>query len=199
MIYGVAAVLHNADYLSVAKGATNTYLNDPFYYLFTCVMETCLLLQRNERIHEKIDFVFDMANKPAWEIDKIFKGMMFCVPDDIKALDLVHNPPIFRDDKEFVALQAADLAAGYIRDYFERSEVDKNAKPDAVMEKLAERNVKFATTEHDARILKFLVEGTLFTQAAIQNGPPEKALDRFLGVKSAVEEMARKARAENER
>jgi hypothetical protein len=184
--YGVAMGINNADFLRDAKGALpdGAFINDVFYYLFTNVMETCLIHQRNTGTHEKVEFIFDDTDKPAGEVDRIFRMMMANAPTTIQALDLVDNKPTFRNDKRFLPLQAADLLAGQVRSWQERG-VETNA-----MRQLAEGGIKVAYNIHDGRSFQTVVKGAQITASYVRAGPPDEAQARFAQVKAFLENLA---------
>ena len=183
IVYGVAIAMVNLDYIRIAKGATDSHLNDPFYFLFASVIEACLIHQERYGIHEKVDFIFDDCNKPAKEIDRIFRQTLFTAPDKIKALNLVDNPPVFRDEKAFLPLQAADLIAGQIRSYQERG------TETAALKKLGDSGFKVAYTIYDAKQFEALVQGTNAVQAYVRAAPSGQELARFMEIKSFVERL----------
>src|ERR1700686_4349470 len=181
--YGVAIAMTNLDYVKVAKGATDSYLNAPQLFLFTSVIEACLIHQQHNGIHEKIEFIFDDWNKDAKEVDKLFRQTMYTMPEKIKALNLVDNPPIFRDEKTFLPLQAADLIAGQIRSYQERG------TETAAMQKLGHNDFKVAYIMHDARQFRTLVDGTNAIQAYVRAAPPGQEFARYADIKAFCDQL----------
>jgi hypothetical protein len=92
--YSASVVMINADYRAV-QGATDSLLKDPYYFLFSTIIQACLLHQYRNRMTEQVDFIFDMSAKPKVEIDNVFKQTMFTGFEDVKALQLVANLPYF--------------------------------------------------------------------------------------------------------
>ena len=182
--YGAAVAMINADYLRVGRGALDSHINDAFYFLFTNVMETCLIHQQRSGIHEKIDFIFDDTDKPSIEIDRLFRQTMFTAPERIKALQLVDKPPVFRNEKIFLPLQAADLLAGQIRSWYERGQET------TAMKKLGGSDVRLAFNLYDARMFETMVKGAQITRAHMQSGPPGQELARFMEIKTFLEQIS---------
>jgi len=174
----------NTHYLQEGRGAIDAHINDAFYFLFTNFMSTCLIHQQRSGIHEKVDFIFDDTDKPAAEVEAIFRQTMFTAPDRIKALNLVDNPPVFRNEKAFLPLQAADLLAGQIRSWQERA-VETDA-----MKRLGESNVPVVYNIYDARMFKTVVRGAQITRAYMQSGAPGQELARFSQIKQFLESLA---------
>lgn len=183
--YGTAVAMVNVDYLAEGKGAIDsTFMNDVFYYLFTNIMEMCLLHQQKEKIHEKVDFIFDDTDKPAKEIEAIFRQMMHNAPEKIRALNLVDNPPIFRNEKVFLPLQAADLLAGQIRSWQERGTTT------AAMDRLSESGLQIAYRIDDAKWFQTAVRGAKAIGDFVKAGAPGAEQLRFAQIKAFLEQLA---------
>ena len=146
-------------------------------------MELALIHQRNNNILEKIDFIFDTTDKDAMEIDRVFRQTMFTAPERIKALKLIDNPPVFRDDKVFLPLQAADLLAGQIRGWQEYG----NETP--AMRRLSDHGPKVAYVIHDAKNLTPIVQGAELARNYMLAGGPGQELARFNTMKQFVETL----------
>jgi hypothetical protein len=84
---------------------------NPYYFAFNAIVTGVAREQKNYSLQNPVDFVFD---EQAMEKDKIVQAW-----DALKARsdsrDLMGNVPAFLDDKKFKPLQAADLAAWWIR------------------------------------------------------------------------------------
>jgi hypothetical protein len=68
---------------------------------------------------EKVEFIFDSTSQAGYHLTDLFRDLMFTAPTSIQALG-IENAPTFRDEKDFLPLQAADLAVNRVRDFFER-------------------------------------------------------------------------------
>ena len=90
---------------------------------------------------------------------------------------------MFRDEKEYLPLQAADLVAGQIRSWQERG-VETPA-----MIRLGE-GVPLAYAVHDARSIQTVVKGARMTRQLIASWPPDEAPARFARLKSFLEQLA---------
>lgn len=102
---------------------------NPYYLASKALMRNVFGHAKEMGFSEPIDFIFDeqthekVALIDAWEY---FKKTM---PDEIKSM--MGAIPKFEDDEKFLPLQAADLAAGHIRQYEENvgSSLDQNPYP----------------------------------------------------------------------
>ena len=194
--YWAVAVLHNDIYLRVVKNRTRSSINDPFYFLFTQIIQACMIHQQNNNITDAIDFVFDQNSKPARRTNKVFSGMMFAAPDSIKQSGLIRNPPIMRDDKEFPPLQAADLLVGILRAQYENEELD--APRTLALNRLSSPGFVGIRREPTEADLRFVVDNTRMTEQYLRAASsPEEQLQRFLSVRAyaeylIAEELARR-------
>jgi hypothetical protein len=173
----------NVDYITVAKDATDSHLSDPFFFLFSSIIEACLVYQCHNKVYDKVDFIFDACSKSANEIDRIFRQTMFTAPEKIKALSLVDNGPTFVDDQAFLPLQAADLIAGQIGSFQERGEETP------AMKKLVDSGFSVAYTIYDAKLFDPLVKGTNWIRDQVRKVPPGEQLGRYLQLKAFVEKL----------
>jgi len=130
----------NVGYERVFKGKIGRQFDFPYWLAhFSAMMETTRLLAAHG-IKEKVDFIFDTASEEEqfwvlnawhfWKRNEWFK----------EREALFGDPPIFRDDKAFLPLQAADLYAWHARkDSVLRSEGREYEHPGwkAINEKIA--------------------------------------------------------------
>lgn len=71
----------------------------------------------------------------------------------------VCNNAHFPDEKDFLPLQAADLAVNRVRNFFERYLEDETAKPGWILDRLGESGVKLAMLYSDASYLETTIRG----------------------------------------
>ena len=67
----------------------------------------------SQKIKTPIDFIFDQQDGVSGDVNLFFEYMMEALPRATRRL--ITRTPIFRDDKEFVPLQAADMLAWHLR------------------------------------------------------------------------------------
>src|SRR5258708_18939041 len=88
-------------------------------------MQLTLRALAQNRVTEKVDFIFDKASSPreerfirnAWEM---FWAQMDNWPDEYAPMKRILGEPVqFKDDKEVLPLQAADLYAWFARQHGE--------------------------------------------------------------------------------
>jgi hypothetical protein len=112
----------SVDNLSIDWG----YTNNPYSMAFRCLMD---MFHNNRAMldsivpnEEKIDFIFDKrAEKKA--IDGVWEEYLTERPAESKKYYGAN--PRFEDDNEFLALQAADLWAWWVREWYEAGTPEK--------------------------------------------------------------------------
>jgi hypothetical protein len=159
ILYGIAVALHNADYLGIAKDTIGMPFNDQFYFLFQSAIQQTFVYQFTAGITERVDFIFDESNKQLDEVMAVWLHLMAVAPP--KLHNLVNGPPMFRDDKKFMPLQAADLLAGQMRNYYCREPGDRIAS--AGLRRLAD-GTHLMVSEYDAKVLIPFVSDVKFMQ-----------------------------------
>ena len=109
VVGGFACVMPIEDYKGVFAGKISKVMDNPYFLTFYGVIQTLMAMQHLVGDDRTVDFVFDEQGKQvgqalsAW---KYFK--QFATPE---AGVFIGNPPISRDDKTFLPLQAADILA----------------------------------------------------------------------------------------
>jgi len=102
------------DYERYVKGRIDDpTVDDPYFFCFYQIIYSVAIHQKTYKWNYQTDFFFDEQSKigdntKRWH--QIFKSM---ASDDIRPY--IGSPPIFRDDKLFRPLQAADLYSGALR------------------------------------------------------------------------------------
>jgi hypothetical protein len=91
----------------------NSALRNPYILAFYSLIARLAQYQDKNGKTEKVEFVFDNQDD---QIEKVLGGWNYfkkSAPSEYK--QILGNPPTFQDDKETIALQAADLHAGWLR------------------------------------------------------------------------------------
>lgn len=117
------------DYLDLIEPHRPRGVSSP-HYLATfgvVAMVTKYLASRN--VQAKVDFIFDQQTAVSADIAIFFDYMVRSLPK--AAREMINGDPIFRDDKDLVPLQAADMLAWHLRRQHEKSDVQ--AQLDALM------------------------------------------------------------------
>jgi hypothetical protein len=126
VIAGISCTVFKKDLVRVIEstdfgGNPQEHLKKPVFLAFRSIIAMVSENQRKMGILEPVDFIFDNETKAiecmeAWEVlrDSSYG-------DTRKFLG---SPPIFRDDREFLPLQAADLNAWWIRKWEKEGNID---------------------------------------------------------------------------
>lgn len=104
---------------------------NPYFVTFRCLMDMFHIHrpQMAEAIplDEKIDFYFDNHVEVA-AIDAMWSNYLKERPDEVR--QYYGANPVFRDDKEFLPLQAADFWAWWVRKWYAEGSPEKVQRPD---------------------------------------------------------------------
>jgi hypothetical protein len=106
------AVIRHADFNAVLKRSHKQF-REPSFFTLGAIMFGVLSHARNHRQREKVEFIFDEEVVRPAQLDTAYKIIMGRL--DRKDADLIASKPCFKNDKEFMPLQAADLIACYLR------------------------------------------------------------------------------------
>jgi hypothetical protein len=114
----ISCVIHTNELIKVNNNikypsyVTNTELLDnPYYFGFKAIIDVLAQKQTKLGLHQPVQFVFDDDGEKkralsAWELIKQNSALQFAA--------LMGDTPIYRDDKNTLPLQAADLYAWWI-------------------------------------------------------------------------------------
>ncbi len=109
VIGGFACVVPIKDYKQVFEGKISKVMDNPYFLTFYGVMQTLMRMQHFVGDDRPVDFVFDEQGKQVGQALSAWKYWMeFSTPE---AGLFIGSPPISRDDKYFLPLQAADILA----------------------------------------------------------------------------------------
>jgi len=92
-----------------------TAFGNPYYLAWRALISVSLHWQHKSGNHEPIDFIFDEQSE-AGLLSDAWEGFRDNMPEEFRRL--VKNRPIFRDDEDFLPLQAADMLAWWMRRRF---------------------------------------------------------------------------------
>ena len=115
-LVGVSSAVHHEMYNAIFRGRLNRdtdILEHPYFLLFHGVVTSIARYFQKTGQKGPIDFIFD--SQPD-QMKKILEGWEMFVSRTAEHLrPLIENPPIFRNDKTTLPLQAADLHAWWVR------------------------------------------------------------------------------------
>ena len=97
------------DYNDLYRGQIGPRLDSPYVLGYFSIMELALQWEMANGIDEPIDFIFDEQKTESNYLQSIFTPLLESQPPEIKRR--FGNRPIHADDKQFPALQAADMIA----------------------------------------------------------------------------------------
>jgi Protein of unknown function (DUF3800) len=93
------------------------YHDRPYYFTFYGVMANVVKYLRHKGIEDTIDCIFDNeGGEPLTELIDGFNGWVAIAPPEFKVY--IGDPPIFRDEKKVLPIQAADMLAWHCRRAF---------------------------------------------------------------------------------
>jgi hypothetical protein len=107
--------------------------NDPYYLAFHMLVTGLPLLQASNRLtvepDGKIDFIFDEQSLTGTRASEAWHNVKTNVLPNLQMdgvpniLPFLGSPPIYRDEKEFLPLQAADLYVWHVRKHLRNNRV----------------------------------------------------------------------------
>jgi len=111
----VNVTMLKADWDRLIGGRVHPSIDHPYFF---CFYQTLLAVVHHQRQHgwdTKIDFIFDEEGELGAETARWYSWFKAAAPK--LSYRYLSGPPIHRDDKKFLPLQAADLYAGQIRQF----------------------------------------------------------------------------------
>jgi uncharacterized protein DUF3800 len=104
-----SVVISMRDYNDLYRGRIGPRLDSPYVLGYFSIIELALEWEIANGIDEPIDFIFDVQKTEGDYLQSIFTPLLESQPSDIRRR--FGNHPIHADDKQFPALQAADMMA----------------------------------------------------------------------------------------
>ena len=111
--WAICARVRQADYDEIVKNQVPPRWDSPYYFLFSVLIGSTVLVEKLHHNAEPIEFIFDSEQKrerPAYQLASNFHPRL-------SSFDGFANVS-YCDDKQFPPLQAADLLAWQIRRAF---------------------------------------------------------------------------------
>jgi hypothetical protein len=97
--------------------------NNPYVMLLYGVIMRLLRYARSIDYRDKVDLIFDTQLDQMENVMAAWAGFVRDAPDEFRPL--LGDPPMFRNDKTTLPLQAADLHAGWLREMNTAQELGK--------------------------------------------------------------------------
>jgi Protein of unknown function (DUF3800) len=137
---GLARVIRHFQPVSIHYSVSRNEVNEiikpvapygfasPYFYCFNGIILPLATQQAKYPIKVPIDFIFDNQEGLGEEVRFIYKCIRDIQPKTVR--DMLSVDPLFRDDKQVLPLQAADMLAWHVRRQYESGEKDKWFVPD---------------------------------------------------------------------
>ncbi|MEX2126749.1 MAG: DUF3800 domain-containing protein [Xanthobacteraceae bacterium] len=116
-LYGVSIAIPHFIFENLFKGRLTKPMNSPYFYAFYGIIGHIFMILSGRGVTDRLDLYFDKQVEHADKILPAWDHFVELAPQHIRGM--IGNPPNFLDDKDFVALQAADLHAWWTRHQYE--------------------------------------------------------------------------------
>jgi hypothetical protein len=118
-LYRVSAVTASHDFDQIVKGRVPKEFDSPYFLLFYAVLFATSRLLNKLNADKKVDFVFDDQSKLGLNALSVFDLVKKNAPE---LFSRTNSTPIFRHDKDVLALKGADIFSWIFRRYFEKGD-----------------------------------------------------------------------------
>jgi hypothetical protein len=113
----ICARMRRNDYNELVKGKVPKMWDNPYYFLYTCIIGATVNIERLDGRGDEIDFVFDTDEEHTQQSNAMIPALLQMKSGWDSVVGIHRN-----DDKAFKPLQAADLLAWQIRRFFSANE-----------------------------------------------------------------------------
>jgi hypothetical protein len=129
-LVGVASVVPHSLFYPMFGTYPHKWVRNPYYISFYGIAARLVTYLSKSGSKEKVEFIFDFqpGSDQMREAQEGWANFREMAPPEMLAHVQVH-PPSFLDDKDVVALQAADLHAGWTREALMKLEHGEQALP----------------------------------------------------------------------
>lgn len=110
-LVGVLSAVPTKLYTEVFAGNPDKVLRHPYYFMIYDLASRVAIYLEKVGFADKVQFIFDEQRGQQEAIEGSWRRTI--ETDSIK--NIITDYPIFRSDRSVMALQAADLSAGYLR------------------------------------------------------------------------------------
>jgi hypothetical protein len=114
---GVRVVIPHEGFRQTLRGGriakeSRWYFGQPYYLAFDAIFASVLSYVRRRPFIEKVEFIFDYGVVARRNLEQAYAQLLKGLGKDAA---LIEREPVFRDDRSFPPLQAADLLAWHVR------------------------------------------------------------------------------------
>ena len=121
---GIYTWLEWEDYISIVQPLAPKEMSNPYQVLFPGIFDTIRFCQRRKGIFpQSVDVDFDSQGEAGEFARSMYPIMKAHCPPDVKKM--LGRTPTMLDDKEVVALQAADMLAWNVRRHYDKTDTTK--------------------------------------------------------------------------
>ena len=132
----------------------NLASDSPYVYLFISLLVTTMVRSHRFGLDEPCDFIFDEQSGHEYEIFSRWEATKKIANAAPKPANVIGSRPIFRNDADFLPLQAADLYASQVRLSFERNMGRLIVPPNRILQQLLPiPDISHEPSESDLRSL----------------------------------------------
>ncbi len=138
------------------------FLDNKYLFAFRCLMDMFHMNRDNESIikvipqNETVDFIFDIQAERNI-VHQFWDDYVNSRPEDYKKY--YGCPPLFKDDKDFVSLQSADLWAWWVNKWVEEGQPELMNQPDfGVWKALKEDHPKLHISFNEDQIVETAIK-----------------------------------------
>jgi hypothetical protein len=130
-------------------------LGGAYFHCFEAIMIPIGIQQSKQKGIQQlpIEFIFDEQEGEGEQAKQIYQVIRMLQPRSVRKV--LSKEPVFRNDKEVVPLQAADMLAWHIRRAFEEGKTSPDVVPDFLMS----REVSHMAADIDEAYLRRIADG----------------------------------------
>lgn len=125
--FGFTSAMPNKLYREVFGDLSDPAIRSPYFLSFYGIIAQLVEYRAKIGGEERVDFVFDTQPGQMSRVLASWEAFLAIAPPS--AHKLLGDPPIFRDDKLTVPLQAADLIAGFKREQYDDTFFGRQSPP----------------------------------------------------------------------
>lgn len=112
MLFSICVVVNHDDYKEEYRGYVAPEVDDPYIFLFDSLIVRTIEVCDRQNIDGKMDFIFDSRPDKQPLMKRVEGPAVFLPPN---SADRLNGDPIFRDDRDALPIQAADMVAWLVR------------------------------------------------------------------------------------
>jgi len=164
-VFDTRGLVRFVDEFTTPSAATHN-LKNPYLYASRQIIENLAMTQEKMGLHEPIDFIFDDEAEKARLVPN-WDWFRESLRPEVRRL--VCNCPIFRNDEDFMPLQAADLWAWWVRKWF--MDGNENGVANINLPWGAQRDIKRLHSTYDEAFLRSMLQESMQNMPIAQHQP----------------------------